>query len=210
VRGLIGETWRLVRSHGRRMLVVALVLLLPAELAAAYADDDSFAAGTVASLLLIFVGYPWAIGALVATLERRGSPPLEPYGRTVPRVPALAVASFVALIAEGLALLLLVLPGLLLAARWIASPALIVIEGSGPIESLSRSNALVRGRTWTVLGALVVTILVPLALATPALVIGFTAESPWAVGLANTFSGVAFTLPAAAFSYAVYRAVRLT
>ncbi len=50
---------------------------------------------------------------------------------------------------------LLVVPGLILWARWsVALPAL-VIERTGVMESLARSRDLTRGRRWTVLGFLV-------------------------------------------------------
>ena len=51
--------------------------------------------------------------------------------------------------------LLLVVPGLILLARWsVALPAL-MIERTGVMESLARSRDLTRGRRWTVLGFLV-------------------------------------------------------
>ena len=51
-----------------------------------------------------------------------------------------------------LASLLLVVPGLILWARWsVALPAL-VIERTGVMESLARSRDLTQGRRWTVLG----------------------------------------------------------
>lgn len=95
MRGLIGETWRLLRTHGPAMLLVALVLLVPAELAVAYASEDSESLGIAAAAGLSFVGYAWVYGALIATISRRARSPLEPYGRTVDRVPVLVLASFV-------------------------------------------------------------------------------------------------------------------
>ena len=49
MRGLIGETWRLLRTHGPAMVLVALVLLVPAELAVAHAAEDSESLGVAAS-----------------------------------------------------------------------------------------------------------------------------------------------------------------
>ena len=89
MRGLIGETWRLLRTHGPAMLLVALVFLVPAELAVAYAKEDSDDLGVAAYVALALIGYAWVYGALIATISRRDRSPLEPYGRTVDRVPAL-------------------------------------------------------------------------------------------------------------------------
>lgn len=207
MRGLIGETWRLLRLHGRGMLLVALVFLLPAELAAAYAGQDRDAVAISAYLGLTLVGYPWVYGALLATVDRRGRSPVEPYGRIVDRVPGLVLVNFAAGIAILIGLVLLVVPGLLIAARWSAAGPLIVLERQGPFDALDTSNGLVRGRTWAVAGALVV--LVSVLVALPA-AFGTLTETIWLSGLSETTFDVVLFLPLAAFGYAVYRQARPT
>ncbi len=135
MRGLIGETWRTLRTHGPTMVLVALVLLVPAELAVAFAAEDSESIGVAAYAALTFIGYAWVFGALIATISRRTRSPLEPYGRTVDRVPGLVLATFVTALATVLGLLLLIVPGLLIYARWSAASPLIVVERQGPIRS---------------------------------------------------------------------------
>jgi hypothetical protein len=205
VRGLIGETWRLLRSHGRRLLVVALVFLVPANLAVAYAREDSETLGLTADLVFALVGYAWIYGALVATIARPSRSAVEPYGRTVDRLPALVIANFVALLAILVGLLLLIVPGLLISARWIAANPLIVIDRRGPFAALEGSNRLIRGRTWTVVGAFVIVALTAAALALPGWIIGWIADPAWAVGLAIALGDVVFTLPVIALMFAAYR-----
>jgi hypothetical protein len=205
VRGLIGETWRLVRAHGRAMLLVALVFLLPAELAVAHVQEDSQGFGIAASVVLGLVGYAWVYGALVATIARRVRSPLEPYGRTVDRLPTLVVTNFVAGFATLLALLLLIVPGLLLSARWSVAGPLIVLEGNGPFEALQTSNGLVRGRTWQVVGAGLLALLIAIVLALPGALIIEGTDSPWIFGLGNALLDAGLYLPLAAFTYATYR-----
>ena len=205
MRGLIGETWRLVRSHGRQLLMVALVFLVPANLALAYAWDDSETFGLAAQMAFGLIGYAWIYGALLAAIARPSRSALEPYGRTVDRVPALVVANFVALIAVLVGLFLLVVPGLLIAARWIVATPLIVIDRRGPLAALEGSNGLVRGRTWTVVGAFVIVVLGTAALALPGWLIGWLAEPAWAVGLGFALGDAVFTLPLIALTFAVYR-----
>ena len=97
MRGLIGETWRLLRAHGPSDgCSSALVFLVPAELAVAYATEDSEGFGVAAYAALALIGYAWVYGALIATISRRTRSPLEPYGRTVDRVPRLVAGNFVA------------------------------------------------------------------------------------------------------------------
>ena len=187
------------------MLVVALVLLIPAELAVAYAEEDNQDVWILGSLALGLIGYPWVNGALIATIARRARSPLEPYGRTVDRLPVLIAANFLASIAIVVALIALIVPGLLLAARWSTAIPLIVLERKGPIEALGTSNGLVRGRTWRVVGAGLVTLFIAILVASPLAVVAEIAESPWTVGFANALFDVCLYLPVTAFMYAVYR-----
>jgi hypothetical protein len=203
--GLIGETGRLLRSHGRAMLLVALIFLVPAELAVAHAQEDSEGFGLVAYVILGLVGYPWVYGALVATIARRVRSPLEPYGRTVDRLPTLVVTNFAAGLATLLALLLLIVPGLLLSARWSAAGPLIVLERRGPFEALETSNGLVRGRTWHVVGASLLALLVAIVLALPGALMIESTDSTWILGLGNALLDAGLFLPLAAFTYATYR-----
>lgn len=187
------------------MVLVGLVFLVPAELAVAHAQEDHESLGIVANVALALIGYAWVYGALVATIARRARSPLEPYGRTVDRLPTLVVYNFVAGLATTLALLLLIVPGLLLGARWSAAGPLIVLEGQGPFEALETSNGLVRGHTWRVVGAGVLALLIAITFAIPGALITAFADSTWVIGLGNALLGVGVYLPLASFSYAVYR-----
>jgi hypothetical protein len=208
VRGLIGATWRLLRSHGAAMVLVAAILLVPAELALAHARRDNDSLWILGSVLLPLVGYPWVNGALIATIARRGRSPVEPYGRTADRLPALVASSFVAGLAVALALVALIVPGLILAARWSAAIPLIVLDRAGPIGALETSNRLVRGRTRPVMGAGVLIFLSALVVAAPGLVIGELADSPWASGLGNALADIVVYVPLSALAFAVYRQVQ--
>jgi hypothetical protein len=205
VRGLIAETWRLLRSHLGALLAVALVLLVPAELAFAYAREDSETAGIAALVLLNLVGYTWVSAALYATLNRPGTGPVRPYGAIVDRLPALVVLNIIVTIPILVGLLLLIVPGLLLAARWSASGALVTLEREGPIRALELSNELVRGRTWSVVGAGVLVAVAAIALAVPGLIMAELAESTWANALGEVLIDVSLFLPLTVFSYAVFR-----
>jgi hypothetical protein len=208
VRGLIGDTWRLLRTHAATMLLVAFALLLPAELAIAHAREDSRDLWIFGTVVLSVVGYPWVNGALIASIARRGRSPVEPYGRTVDRLPVLVASSFVASLAVVIGLIALIVPGLLLAARWSAAVPLVVLERKGPIEALEASNSLVRGRTWRVVGAGVLIVVAAVIVASPPAVVAENAESPWTTGLANAIFDVCLYLPLTAFTYAVYRRVQ--
>jgi hypothetical protein len=208
VRGLIGETWRLLRAHGPAMLLVGVVFVVPAELAVAHVQEDSESFGIVAIVAVALIGFPWVCGALVATIVQRARSPLEPYGRTVDRIPALTAWSLIVTIPLAVGFVLLIVPGLLLAARWSATIPLIVLERQGPLQALETSNGLVRGRTWQVAGATAVTLLAGLTLAGPGLAIGELSESPWISGLGYVLFDLSLFLLGTALTYAVYRQAR--
>src|SRR5215217_8246426 len=70
----------------------------------------------------------------------------------VPLVPRVLVAALIAVSASSVAAALLVIPGVWLYTRWSLSTPVICKEDMGPVASLKRSRALVRGRFWFVLG----------------------------------------------------------
>jgi hypothetical protein len=187
------------------LLPVALVLLIPAELAVAYARDDGDWAGAIATALLVVIGYTWVNAALYGALARPTSKAPGAYGAVVHCVPALVLLSLIVFIPLLVAFLLLIVPGLLLSARWAASGPLLVLDRLGPLAALERSNELVRGRTWSVVGAGVVITLLAFAAAIPGLLIAEAADDPWAKALGELLIDVALFLPLTVFTYVVYR-----
>lgn len=69
-------------------------------------------------------------------------------------LPAMLVVAIVSALGVGFGLVLLAVPGILLATIWsVAAPA-VVAERLGPFAALSRSRWLTRGHRWTVFGLL--------------------------------------------------------
>jgi hypothetical protein len=196
--------------HGRALLLIALVFLVPAEFAVAYLREDSDTAGLIAYGLLYLIGYTWVDAALYAALARPGGGATKPYGAVVDRVPALVLLSILVTIPLLLGFLLLVVPGLLLSARWSAAGPLLVLERHGPIKSLETSNDLVRGRTWSVVGAGVVVTLAAAVLSVPGFAMTELAESLWAKAIGEVLLDVALLVPLTVFTYVVYRQARAT
>jgi hypothetical protein len=208
VRGLIAETFSLLGNRGLRMALVAAVLLVPAELALAHAHGDSEMLGLAATAFVSLIAYPWAFGAVYSLLGRPTGGVFTPYGAVLERAPALVAQNVLVGVSILIALLLLILPGVLLCARWSAAGALVVLDGHGPIKALGVSNGLVRGRTWTVAGAGVVIALVAFALAVPGFVVTETTSNEWVDGVGEAAIDLGLFLPLIAFAYVVYRSVR--
>lgn len=66
------------------------------------------------------------------------------------------IASLAAAVAEGVGLLLLVVPGLIAMVMFAVAEPAIVVERLGPFEGLSRSIELTRGYRWSIFGLLFV------------------------------------------------------
>ncbi len=110
------------------------------------------------------------------------------------------VASIVAGIAEGLGLILLVVPGLIAMVMFVVAEPAIVVERLGPFEGLSRSIELTRGYRWSIFGLVFVVGLVELVVG---MIIGATLR-PTDSLLWNTIVTYAFgTLARAYFSVLV-------
>jgi hypothetical protein len=192
------------------MVLTAVVFLLPAELAVAYALEDDTTVGITALVVLYLFGYPWVVAALLTVLDNRARRLAEPYGRSVDRLPAMVVANIAAGVGVLIGFLLLVVPGLMLAARWSAFGPLIVLDREGPFQAFETSNELVRGHTWPVVGAIVLAVAPAVFLGVPAVLLADAQDDPWLIGLAEALVDVLLFLPATALTYAIYRRARAT
>jgi hypothetical protein len=190
------------------LALVAAVLLLPVELLLAYVRTAGLTAELVAVALVSVVAYPWAYAAGYATLDRPGLGIARPYAAAFERVPALALLNVVVVVPLFFGFLLLVVPGLVLSARWSASGPPLVLDRRGPIESLGTSNALVRGHTWSVIAAGVVAFAVAFILAVPGVIVTTESSTTWIEGLGEAILDVGLFVPLIVFTYVVYRAAK--
>jgi hypothetical protein len=158
LRGLAGEVGGILRRHWFAALLPAAIIGASADVV--YFVRDDIAAEIAVGLALViafelYVGY----AELIVAADRRGGvrpPILTMLWRAVPLTPVLVLASVEAVTIPLAATGLLVIPGIWLMTRWSLFAPAVVHEKLGPIASLKRSNALVRGVFWPV--ALTVTL----------------------------------------------------
>lgn len=104
------------------------------------------------------------MGALTyaaATAYRGDTPRIgESLGRGVRRLIPLIVVSIISWLMVIFGLVLLIVPGLIVAAMYFAVYPAIMMEDSGPIEALGRSRSLSRGAKGRILGLIVVALLI--------------------------------------------------
>jgi hypothetical protein len=179
IAGVVGEVWRLFRARFWRTLVIIALLLAPLELLIAVLDPEltSFGPGWWAwvgfTSVITLVAFPWMLGALVHDVAAHDDTATKAYARTLDRLPDLVVSAVVTTVGILLGTIALVVPGLILMARWALVVPLIVLEQAPWRLALSRSNELVRGRTRTVVAIFVLLTLLGLALIAIPLAVGY-------------------------------------
>ena len=177
VGDVVGEVWRLFLGRFWRTLLIVAVLLAPLELGVALFDPDFSSVAPSwwwwigVSSAVSLLAFPWVIGALVHDVGIGDESATDAYRSTTGRLLDLVISAVVTTLGIVLGTIALIVPGLLLLARWALVVPLIVLEGANWREAISRSNELVRGRTWSVAGIFVVLTLIILAIAVPPLVV---------------------------------------
>lgn len=156
LRAVYGEAWELYRLLMRRSIVTAFLVYAAVDAVAELANlPESTAARVVLGLLsfvLTFAGPVVVQGALIHIVRNVHE------GRAPERIPALVSAAgrrFWSLLGASIlyglgvivGLVLLVVPGVILAARWCLLAPLIMLEGQFVDPARQRSADLVRGRT---------------------------------------------------------------
>jgi hypothetical protein len=160
---ILGQAWRVYRTHFLSIAAVAVLVLGGAEclqylseLWQVHAEGASLVVLLLAlpNLLLALTGLGLAIFSeplFAALLEKLVDPVLEgrappPMGRAAREVPygRLLVAELLLVLVVGIGLVLLVVPGLVaLTVLGLAGP-LVIAEGLGPVQAMRRSYRLLR------------------------------------------------------------------
>lgn len=107
-------------------------------------------------LAITIVYGSWVEGAVIHSMASRYLGRPVPTGESfkvgLRRLPVLAAANLLVLLAGFFGACLCILPGLLLVALYCIAPAAVILEHAGPMEALSRSYRLIRSYLWQTLG----------------------------------------------------------
>ena len=161
IREVLRDTGKLYRSLFGRTVLTGLIVF------AVVALFETIASTAVVFLSLI--GTALVQGALVqAVADEHNSRPQSSIGDLYrsawQRAGRLVGVSLLTGIGVGIGLLLLVVPGVILFARWSLAVPVVMLEGLGPRAAMKRSTALVKGHGWAVFRVLLnVTILAGLS-----------------------------------------------
>ena len=180
VRPVVAETWRLFVGRFWRTLLLVALMLAPLELIVLVFDPDfdvvapGWWAWVGLSSVVTLVAFPWVIGAVVHDAADDDPLPAKAYARTLNRLPDLFLSALVTTVGIALGTIALIVPGMILVARWALVVPLIVLEDAAWRVALVRSNELVRGRTKSVLAIFFLLTVIGLALVAVPLVVGYS------------------------------------
>lgn len=165
---VLDETWTLYTRFFVRFFVIALIVfaiinVLYALLLAAIEGDSAASVGVTGTLAFVvtIVGGMWLTGALVHVVVDARDGTLDTtvgdvFARAKPFIGTLLLASLLAGLGIIGGLILLVVPGIILAVRWSLVAPAVVLEGRAVRASLGRSNELVNGASWTIFALILI------------------------------------------------------
>ncbi len=171
IGAVLGEAWRLYRLLWRRSVVAAGLIFAVvglAEALAASARQRNVLAAVVALALGVVGNALVQKGALVEVVRdvhdgREPGTVGDLLGRARARTGSILWGALVYGFAVAIGLVLLVVPGLIVLARWALIVPIVVVERRPVREARARSSALVRGNTGRVLGAILLSLVIVLA-----------------------------------------------
>jgi hypothetical protein len=141
VTGVLKDTLRLYKTLFLRSFLTGFVV---------FAVLGVFQRYALMAAMMAFIGTTLVQGALVEVVdsEHRGEPAAgigELYRTSWSRLGPLLAVSLLTGFGVGLGLLLLIVPGVILAIRWAVATPIVMLEGLGARAAMRRSEELVRG-----------------------------------------------------------------
>jgi hypothetical protein len=166
---VVGEAFSIYRDNVGPLLGSAIVVFAVVGIAAGLLVNTG---GVILGLLAAIVrvaGQALYTGFVVRLVEdvrdgRRDHSVGDLFSAAAPAIGPLIVFGILSAIGVGIGLILLIIPGLILATFWSLGPPAIVVERAGPIEAFGRSWHLVRGNAWSVFWTLLVVLLILIAI----------------------------------------------
>jgi hypothetical protein len=157
--GVLSEAWGMYKTFAKHLLAIAFVIyVIAAIIAAILSLAGTFGAllGSLVTTVAAFLLQATLVKAVQDVRDGRADMSIsETIAAARPYLWSVAGASILAGIAIGIGLILVIVPGLILATIWAVIVPVIVIERTGALASFGRSRELVRGRAWHVFATLV-------------------------------------------------------
>jgi uncharacterized membrane protein len=141
IKGVLKDTWHLYRTLFLRSFLTGFIV---------FAALGVFQRSPYLAALIGFIGTTLVQGALVEVVDdehhgKRQRSLAELYRSSGSRLGSMLVASILMGIGVGIGLVLLIVPGILLAIRWAVAVPVVMLEGLKARAAMRRSQELVEG-----------------------------------------------------------------
>jgi hypothetical protein len=199
---VIGETWAIYRAQWRHLIAVALVVYVAIS---ALVLALAFLIGIFAAFVSL-AGVFWLQGVLVKAVDdvRDGRADLSVRATlesAFPRLNVLTATGFLASIAVGIGLVLLIVPGLILLTIWSVVVPAVMLENTGVFRSFGRSQELVRGHGFGVFTVIVITVVLVILAGLVASVVLQPIDPEWLESVVVNIVSNAIVAPFAAVAW---------
>jgi hypothetical protein len=168
IGGVFDATTEIYKKVFGTVWIVALILLIPSAIIAALLGNEGIL-GLIGSLVQLVAG-AWLLGSvirIVQDVEEDGRVDWsvgEILGSVTGRLISIILLEIVLAILVGIGLLLLIVPGVILALMWSVSMPSLVVEDKGVFDSLSRSSELTKDNRMRILGIVLIVVLIYIAI----------------------------------------------
>lgn len=156
IGGVFERTGEIYKQCFGTVWIVALILLVPASIIVGLLGNDGILR-LLGSLVNLIVS-AWLIGSvvrIVQDVEQDGKVDWsvgEILGSVTPKLVAIILLQIVSGVAIAIGLVLVVIPGVILALMWAVALPAMVVEDKGVFDSLGRSSDLTRDNRMRILG----------------------------------------------------------
>lgn len=214
---ILAACFELYGRHFPTFAAIALAIVVPMDLislglieghlSSGYDEDAVFGGGAAYTIVTLLVTTPLITAGHVHAVMDVGEGRKPKAARSLQAAGAVLLPVLGTVLAYSLGVmlgtLLLVVPGIFLAIYWYVAAQIVVAEGRGPAEALSRSGDLVGGSWWRVFGVVIVLSLVAMV---PALALGI----PVTVAAGEADSGLLLVLGTILLDTVLYSFLALT
>lgn len=169
IGGVFERTTDIYKQCFGTVWAVALILMVPSAIIVAILGNDGLL-GLVGSLVNL-AATAWLVGSIVRIVEdveADGTVDLavgDILGSVWPRLISLILLQIVVGILVAIGLILLIVPGVILALMWISAIPAMVVEGLGVFDSMNRSAELTKGNRMRILAVGLVVLAVYICIA---------------------------------------------
>ena len=171
IGGVFEATTEIYKKCFGTVWIVALILLIPSAIIVALLGNDGI--GGLIGQIVQLVATAWLLGSIIRIVQDVEEDGQVDWGvgqvlsSVTGKLVAIILLQIVVAILVGIGLLLLIIPGVILALMWSVSMPSLVVEDKGVFDSISRSSELTKHNRMRILGVVIVVLVLYLVIVDP-------------------------------------------